>query len=275
MNYCGAELIQKGPVLNVWRAPLVNETDPWANSGSQLKDRQPGMGNGPVNNWYSLGLNQLHCNLDNFQCAKNVDGEVIICVNNHAEGATFRTAFSNAFTYKINSLGELEINHIVTPHGTMPVWLPKVGLKWILNSSLENVKWNGRGPFENYPDRKSGAKLGVYECNVNEFSEPYLKPQDYGCRTDNRWVTFETKEGIGVTFSGDQIFNFSAQTYDTDQLARAQYPYQLRPSEGINFDFDYGTSGVGCTAISVLNEYRILPKVYSFITKVKPYKFKE
>jgi beta-galactosidase len=256
----------------VWRAPLVNETDSWANGGSQLKDRQPGMGNGPVNNWFSLGLNQLVFVLDQMRWYKNADGEVLISVNNHALGTHYSTAFSNAFSYKISTNGEMEIVHKVTPHGVMPAWLPKVGLKWTLNKSLENVKWSGRGPFENYPDRKTGAKTGIYECKAVDFYEPYLKPQDYGCRTDNKWVTFENKEGVGLTISGSQLFNFSVQTYDTENLTRAQYPYQLKPSDVINFNFDYATSGVGCTAISVLNEYRVLPGVYSFVSKVKPFR---
>ncbi len=272
MIYRGCNLIQNGPELSVWRAPLVNETDGWANGGAQLKDKQPGMGNGPVNNWFSLGLNQLHFKMDQMQWSKNEDGEVIICVNNHAAGTTYNTAFSNSFIYRISPDGGMEINHTVTPHGIMPAWLPKVGLKWRLNHTLENVKWNGRGPYENYPDRKSGAKQGIFECNVKDFAEPYLKPQDYGCRTDNRWVKFENREGAGVIFSGNQQFNFSAQIYDTDLLTRAQYPYQLKPSDAITFNFDYATSGVGCTAISVLNEYRVLPSVYTFISKVKPYK---
>jgi beta-galactosidase len=275
LKYGGVDLVQKGPVLNVWRAPLVNETDPWANSGAQLTNRQPGMGNGPVNNWYSLGLNQLKFKLDQIQWFENENKEVIIKVNNHTDGMNYQTAFSNAFTYIINSNGELEINHTVTPHGIMPAWLPKIGLQWTINQSFENVRWNGRGPFENYPDRKTGAKLGIYELNINEFNEPYLKPQDFGCRTDNQWVTFENNDGVGVTFSGDQLFNFGAYRYDTDHLTRAQYPYQLVPSNGITFNFDYATSGVGCTAISVLNEYRVLPKVYSFVTRVIPFKRKE
>ena len=275
LNYAGVSLIQKGPILNVWRAPLVNETDPWANGGAQLTDRQSGMGNGPVNNWYKLGLNQLHFTLDELKWSKNEGGDVIIEVNNHADGSTYRTAFSNKFSYLIGRDGSIEIVHTVTPHGIMPAWLPKVGLKWQLNKSLENVKWNGRGPFENYPDRKSGAKKGVYACNVTDFDEPYLKPQDYGCRTDNSWVTFEDKNGIGITFSGGELFNFSAQVYDTNHLSRAIYPYQLKKSDGISFDFDYATSGVGCTAISVLNEYRVIPKVYKFVSKIKPYKLKD
>ena len=76
----------------------------------------------------------------------------------------------------------------------------QIGLKWILNSSLSEVKWNGRGPYENYPDRKTGAKLGIYQCKISDFNEFYLKPQDYGCRTDNQWVTFEDGKGVGVTF---------------------------------------------------------------------------
>ena len=275
MKYHGVDLIQKGPVLSVWRAPLVNETDGWATIGSQLKDRQPGMGNGPVNNWYSLGLNNLFFSLELFEWSQNSNGEAIIRVNNHAEGLTYRTAFSNSFTYKICSDGEIEITHTVTPHGVMPAWLPKIGLKWMLNQSFENVKWNGRGPFENYPDRKSGAKQGIYQSRVHQFCEPYLKPQDYGCRSDIKWVTLENGDGVGLTFSGDKLFNFSAQSYDTDHLSRAQYPYQLKPDDAINFNFDYATSGVGCTAISVLNEYRVLPNVYSFVSRIKPHQLQE
>jgi len=275
MIYKGVNILQQGPLLSVWRAPLVNETDSWANYASQLKNRQPGMGNGPVNSWFSLGLNQLRFNLDQFQWAKNTLGEVVISVKNHAEGSSYDTAFSNTFTYSISTDGEMKIEHTVAPHGVMPAWLPRVGLKWILNKTLEKVEWNGRGPFENYPDRKTGAKLGVYKSSVADFDQPYLKPQDYGLRTDNQWVTFENEQGVGVIFSGDQLFNFSAQIYDTDQLTRAQYPYQLTPSEGITLNFDYATSGVGCTAISVLNEYRVLPKAYSFVSKVKPFSPKE
>ena len=53
---------------------------------------------------------------------------------------------------------------------------------------LSNVEWYGRGPQENYPDRKSGYKTGIYKSTVKDMYEPYLIPQDYGLRTDNRWV---------------------------------------------------------------------------------------
>ena len=64
------------------------------------------------------------------------------------------------------------------------------GLEWTgyLSKVLTNVQWYGRGPQENYPDRKSGYKTDVYKSTVNQMYEPYLIPQDYGLRSDNRWV---------------------------------------------------------------------------------------
>ena len=96
--------------------------------------------------------------------------------------------FENLYTYTIDGVGELTIQHTVFPAGRMPLWLPRIGLTMTLDKSLEQVKWYGRGPQENYPDRKTGYKTGIYESTVGDMYEPYLLPQDYGLRTDNRWV---------------------------------------------------------------------------------------
>ena len=81
------------------------------------------------------------------------------------------------------------------PDGDVPAWLPRVGVDWILSKSLSNVQWYGRGPQENYPDRKSGYKTRYYKSTVNEMYEPYLIPQDYGLRSDNRWVRMTDDNG--------------------------------------------------------------------------------
>jgi beta-galactosidase len=154
----------------------------------------------------------------------------------------------------------------------MPAWIPRIGLQLNVNQELNRVEWYGRGPFENYPDRKTGAKIGVYKLSVQEMTEKYLVPQDYGLRTDNRRVRLEAAYGIGLEFKGSSLFNFSAQPFSTDNMTRARYPYQVQPFSSITFNFDYATSGVGCTAISVLNQYRVLPGVYSFTVQIKPYK---
>ena len=152
----------------------------------------------------------------------------------------------------------------------MPSWLPRIGVEWILHPSLENVEWYGRGPEENYPDRKSGYKTGVYRSTVKDMYEPYLIPQDYGLRTENRWVRMTDKEGTGIEFSGSSLFNFNSYPFTTENLTKAVYTYQLEQSEGITFNFDYATSGVGCTALSVFAEYRVTPQRYDFRIIVRP-----
>ena len=120
------------------------------------------------------------------------------------------------------------------------------------------------------PDRKSGYKTGVYNATVNEMYEPYLIPQDYGLRSDNRWVRMTDAAGKGLEFSGDKLFNFSAHPYSSENLTRALYPFQLHPFDGITFNFDYVTSGVGCTALSVFPAYQVMPQMYDFRTTVRP-----
>ena len=152
----------------------------------------------------------------------------------------------------------------------MPSWLPRIGTGWILSKSLINVEWYGRGPQENYPDRKSGYKTGIYKSTVGEMYEPYLIPQDYGLRTDTRWVSLTDSDGFGLEFSGDKLFNFSAHPYSADNLTKALYTYQLKPFDGITFNLDYATSGVGCTALSVFTQYQVMPERHDFSVKIKP-----
>jgi beta-galactosidase len=102
------------------------------------------------------------------------------------------------------------------------------------------------------------------------MTEPYLIPQDYGLRTDNRYVSFYNDKGEGIEFSGEELFNFNAWPYSVENLTKALYTYQLKPFDGITFNFDHVTSGVGCTARSVFNKYRVLPAVYEYKMVVRP-----
>ncbi|MGB5665602.1 MAG: hypothetical protein WBM53_02050, partial [Maribacter sp.] len=63
-------------------------------------------------------------------------------------------------------------------------------------------------------------------------------------------------------FKSDKLFNFNAYNFTTENLTKAVYTYQLQRAKGITFNFDYATSGVGDTARSILNQYRVQPKTY-------------
>ncbi len=271
MKCFGKELIREGPRLNVWRPPLANETDQWGSSSSGTTHWGEGFGHFAATDWYTTGIDNLHRMPVNFSYRKSEQG-IEIEVNDIQIMARPSDGFQNRFIYTIDGEGEITIRHTVIPNGDMPAWLPRVGTEWILNREMDQVQWYGRGPQENYPDRKSGYKIGKYASTVENMVEPYLIPQDYGLRSDNTWVRMLDKEGIGLEFSGDQLFNFSAWPYSVDNLTKALYTYQLKPFDGITFNFDYATSGVGCTARSVFNRYRVMPGQYEFVMRVKPVK---
>jgi beta-galactosidase len=269
MKVHGQELIKKGPELNVWRAPLANETDEWGYGRSNTRHRREGYGHMAASEWYSAGLDKLTTLNEIFTVEKIDDDNITIDVRNVMMLSTSVGAFINHYKYHIDSRGEITIDHSVMPDGDMPAWLPRVGVEWILSKSLSNVQWYGRGPQENYPDRKSGYKTDIYNSTVNQMYEPYLIPQNYGLRCDNRWVRMTDDTGTGLEFSGDKLFNFSAHPYTSENLTKALYPFQLHPFDGVIFNFDYATSGVGCTALSVFPGYQVMPQRYDFRITVR------
>jgi hypothetical protein len=79
------------------------------------------------------------------------------------------------------------------------------------------------------------------------------------------------EEGIGLFVCGEERFNFSVQKYDPDNLDRSYYTFQLKDSDAVTLNLDHQVGGVGCTAISVMNKYRVLPKPYEFSFTIKPF----
>ena len=120
----------------------------------------------------------------------------------------------------INSEGTIEIRHVLKPEGKMPLWFPRIGLTLTVSDALDQVKWYGRGPQENYPDRKTGYPTGIYASTVQAMYEPYLMPQDYGLRTDVRWLQLTTDKGIGLQFKDErmvQLQHLSVQHRQSDE----------------------------------------------------------
>lgn len=270
MKIRGREIIRKGPGLNVWRAPLANETDSWTFWSSNNKHRTDGYGRMAATEWYSAGIDNLSFLKISFSHEQAGDSAIIVKSRNIYTTSNGRGSFIDLSEYTIDGTGTLSIKNSVVPNGQMPSWLPRIGQQWIFDKSLDRVRWFGRGPQENYPDRKSGYRVGVYESTVEEMYEPYLIPQDYGLRTDNRMVRITDAEGLGLEFTGDKLFNFNIHPYSDENLTRALYTYQLHQSDGMTFNFDYATSGLGCTAAGVFPEYQVMPGRYDFTVTVKP-----
>ena len=131
------------------------------------------------------------------------------------------------------------------PHESMPL-MPKFGIRIRLKSEYNHVEWYGRGPLENYPDRKTGSFLGRYKSSVEELESNYVVPQDNGNRCDLRWLMLTNKDGRGIRISSEQPFNFRAWNYEESDIdAQYRHPHNMPHRDYINLNIDCDIHGVG------------------------------
>jgi beta-galactosidase len=268
----GSSRLQQGPVFNVWRAPLANDMDNWSSWTFKGSKRTPGLGHGRDNHWRTLGVDKLTLKCVDFQSQADDDATCKVIVHQLASTPDRNTEFELKWTYLFAADGSVRVSITVIPHGTMPDWLPRVGIQVLLPGNCDQIQWYGRGPFENYPDRKTGARVGIYSSTAREEYVPYLTPQDYGNKSDVRWLIVTDEQGRGWRIAGDgsSLFNFSTHIYGSDNLERAMYPFQLVEADHMVLNLDHRVSGVGDTSKSTLQQYRVPPDVYTFSFVINP-----
>ena len=273
----------KAPVsFNLWRAPLANEFDSWdafrVNGGYA-----EGYGNMVSTLFYSKGVNQLkirpaeiQVNQNQYETTVNVSQLVQVGASSfgaldlYIQGVQL-AGFSLDYSYSFYDDGTVMIHNHLSPQGKLPEMLPRIGFTTSVDKEFDNITWYGRGPEENYPDRKTGYQVGVWNKTVADMYEPYLLPQDHALRTDNRYVQLLNKDGKGVQISMNEPFNFNAYQFSTDNLTKSQFTYQLQPlTDRYTLNLDYNTTGVGCTCVYVLDEYRVKPASYDRVITIKP-----
>ena len=278
----GKAMLKSPLTFNLWRAPLANEFDSWdafrVNGGYA-----EGYGNMVSTLFYSKGVNQLKIRpakveLTHNQYGTTVNISQLVQVGASSFGAldlyiqgVQLAGFSLDYTYSFYDDGTVEIHNHLSPQGRLPEILPRIGFTTSIANEFDRITWYGRGPEENYPDRKTGYQIGVWNKTVADMYEPYLLPQDHALRTDNRYVQLLDKDGKGIQISMNEPFNFNAYQFSTDNLTKSQFTYQLQPqADRYTFNLDYNTTGVGCTCVYVLDEYRVKPASYDRVITIKP-----
>lgn len=265
----GKDVLNKPLRMNVWRAPLANELDDWTVWSETRTGWKKEYGMRTVTEQYSHGMHDLVNVLASFD-ARQIDNKMIVNVRSYMLSrdqekvqrdkyisGVQTNGFENIYKYEIFPNGEITLSHSILPQGRLPQWLMRIGLCTEISDDFQVVNWYGRGPHENYPDRKTGYPIGIYKSTVDNMFEPYLIPQDCGLRTDNRWVKLCDSDGKGLQIKMDNLFNFNVYPFSTDNLTKANYVYQLMKIDGYTLNLDYATSGVGCTARSILLPYKV------------------
>jgi beta-galactosidase len=243
-----------GPQLNVWRAPISNERVDW--------------GKAEAEDWYSAGLNRLILDSSDVQI-KSQTNQVDVKTIQFYRLPGNSDYIINQFDYEIMSDGKIKISQAVEFVGRFNFeWLPKVGMKFNLSTSCDNVEWYGRGPFETYPDRKTGAKIGWHELPIDSFYVPYVQPEDYGNRTDVKTLNLLSGNSNPFSITSIDNFNFSITPYKN--IERAVYPFQLEVADDLTLNIDYKITGVGDTPVPTLPKYRTYPVNYNYSIYVIP-----
>lgn len=281
MLYQGNQYLESGPTFNIWRAPLSNDIDPWGSYKYYSKNVTDGAGRSIDNQLRTLGMRDLIQEADKVEVLSSEGGKVKVEIRAWSMSSLPRdlvqrfgypfSAFQRKERWTIYADGTIELEQGIQPHGAMPEMLPKEGLQFLLPKGFQQIEWYGRGPFENYPDRKTGAKVGLYQSDADAMFEPYIIPQDYGNRSDVRWLKVQNEAGNGLMIAGDELLNFSLHKYTTDNLSRAMYTYQLKEADHTILNVDYQVSGVGGTALRQLQAYRKAADLRTYKLTIKPF----
>lgn len=235
MRVRGTELLRTGPELDAWRAPLSNEF--MSEDGS----------------WYRNGLDRLKTTPSSVTVTQNATDTVITAKSTAQAVAT--ASFGQTFTYRITGDGEINVGHRVAAQDRMRdlSYLPGIGFTLKVPDDYTKFTWYGRGPGENYDDRKAGNPVGVYQSTVDREFNDYYKPQDFGNHADTRWATLSNGRA-GLLVAGDLDVRVSRY----DDLDRAAYPFALKKNDGwTTLHAAHRVTGVSETFHEPLPQYQV------------------
>ncbi len=156
--------------------------------------------------------------------------------------------------------------------------MPRFGMQMTMPGGFEQFSWYGRGPQENYWDRKDGYPVGVYSGTVDGQFVDYSRPMENGYKTDVRWVALTNDEGVGLLAVGMPALSVGAHHYTTDDLDAAGHTYELTRREGITLNLDHRQMGVGgdnSWGARTHKEYLLNARSYGYRFRLRPFSTSE
>jgi beta-galactosidase len=160
-----------------------------------------------------------------------------------------RPGSTYAVDYSLHSSGRLGVRAEYQPgEGPPQHLLPRFGMTFAVGEESDQVTWYGRGPHENYSDRRTGAAVGLYQLPVSRMWHPYARAQDTGNRTGTRWFTVgdARDSGLRVTAAApERPFEFSVLPFRLEELYRVLHSYSIREAGFHTVFVDSAVHGVG------------------------------
>lgn len=271
---CGGKRLlfgEAGPELQVYRAPTDNDS----HSPSALGENIPakyGADRPVTTGWLSFELDHLLRKPAQVSVLSNDQTGVIIRSQIVWQSPTISGSYFNVFmVWKIYGNGCLALKNLIQPVGEFET-LPRIGLRLIVDQALTNLTWFGRGPGENYPDRKCSTPVGLYHADVAELMEHYECPQENGSRGDTQFVALTDSAGEGMLVRADRLFSFSALHCTAEMLNAAAHDAQIPMLPETVLSVDWAQNGLGNSSCGcdVMEEYRLKPVEASWALAFMP-----
>jgi beta-galactosidase len=256
----GESWLQQGPQPSFWRAPTDND--------------------------FGAGFNQ------SLRMWRNAyeQGQIIIADVKQADKDRVEVRFKKSLVkgdaeveqiITVFGDGTIKVNNQFSPQkGKYPLLL-RIGNDLVMHKQFNQMEWYGRGPWENYWDRKSASLVGLYKQSVGEQYYPYARPQESGNKSDVRWVQFTNQKGKGLRFEwADTLLNIAALPYHLDDLdpevSKKQYHSgELKERNEIYLHVDLqqtGLQGIDTWGAWPMEKYRILFTKHQYSYYIKPVK---
>ena len=239
------------PKLHLWRASHRNDDD-WA-----------------YQQWQKFGVNALQYSLVDFKVEIIDNASVKVTSTTKADGKQGFGVYHTA-TYLVKGDGTIKVDNQLQFVG-FRINLARIGVRMLLDKKLDRMTFLGRGPFENYSDRKSSAEVGIYELGVNEQYE-YEKPMERGNHEDVRWAKLSGKDMPSLMIQSDEkLMQVAALPHTDEQMHPVEYKIDLPASTSTVFCISTKTLGVGSASCGPrpLEKFQVFAEPTSFSYTIK------
>jgi len=269
-GFKGKELIKKSPEPDFWRPPTDNDYGYGMNRTLAI--------------WKKAGERSVVTKAAISQPGLD---KVIVDFTYNILGTEGEKIADYSTTYTLYGSSDVVIKNKFSKVSDKLPEIPRMGMQMQLPEEFINLKWLGRGPQENYVDRKTSADVGLYESTVADQYVPYIRPQENGYKTDTRWLTLTDDNGTGILISGDPLFCFAAlnnihddfespgklSQYRKDAKTANTHTNDIKPRDLVNLNIDLGQMGVGgddSWGAIIHPQYRLLDKKYEYSFRIRP-----
>ena len=241
----GVQMMSKALQLNAFRLPTDND-------GSKKAT------------WDSMGLRSLSTTGKgtDTKVTKADDGKTVIVSMKSTYGNSSNT-FDVSLDFIVCADGTLMVNSFIRPQNSGAI-LPKLGFKLEMPKEMEQLAWFGRGPWDNYRDRKEACLPGIYQSTVTNQYEEYILPQEHGTKQEVRWMSVTNNEGQGLLFvAPDQMaasaVHFRPEDNYTNKDTRKKHTYQFVRCDNTVVNLDAATRGLGNNSCGpdVMDKYEL------------------